>query len=69
MGKVPTYKVKAKVLIDIETDFEAYSQDEIPTPETLKFCVDEDIGDRRDIAGAINDCKVVDFHTWEDDGE
>jgi hypothetical protein len=59
------YKVKAKVLIDIETDFDT---DEIPSPDTLKFCVDEDIAEKQSIAGAINDCKVVEFVVKEEGG-
>ena len=37
---MPLYKVKAKVLIEIETEFD---DDIEPTPDTIKFCVDEDI--------------------------
>ncbi len=59
------YKVKARVLIDIETDFEYSKEDEgIPGPDTLKFCVDEDINNNHNIAGAVGDCKVVEFHVW-----
>jgi len=35
---MPLYQVKAKVLIGIETEFD---DTEMPTPDTIKFCVDE----------------------------
>lgn len=56
--QVTTYKVKAKVLIEIETDFK---DTEEPTADTIKFCVDEDIAEERDISGAMPDCEVVEF--------
>ena len=55
---VSTYKVKAKVLIEIETEFEDTQE---PTAETLKFCVDEDIAEEQSICGAINDCQVIEY--------
>ncbi len=35
---MPLYQVKAKVLIGIETEFD---DTEMPTPDTIKFCVDK----------------------------
>lgn len=59
---MPKYKVKALVKIEIETDFETAPDDpDPPTPETIKFCIDEDINEGRDIAGAIGDCQVLYF--------
>lgn len=55
------YKVKAKVLIDIETEFTTVEGDPKPTADTIKFCVDEDIAEERNILGAIPDCEVVEF--------
>jgi len=59
---MPLYKVKAKVLIEIETEFD---DDIEPTPDTIKFCVDEDIAEEMSIEGAVNDCKVVEFFVEE----
>ena len=64
MSKTKVYKVKAKVLIEIETDFEDSQE---PTPDTTKFCVDEDIAKKQDIAGAIDDCIVVEFQSIPED--
>lgn len=52
------YKVKAKVLIEIETVFD---DTEEPTADTIKWCVDEDISAEQSIAGAIDDCEVIEF--------
>ena len=65
-GIMPDYKVKAKVLIDIETYFSmAHDDPDPPTADTLKFCVDEDISRADhygyDICGMVNDCEVVGF--------
>ena len=49
------YEVEAEVIVKIKTDFE---MDEPPTTETLKFCIDEDLGN---VTGADTDCKVVSF--------
>ncbi len=60
---MPSYKVKAKVLIDIETEFDFADGDEdAPTADTIKFCVDEDIAEEMNIVGAVNDCKVIEFY-------
>lgn len=37
----------------------------MPTPDTIKFCVDEDIAEEMSIEGAVNDCKVVEFFVEE----
>jgi len=59
---MPKYKVKAQVLIDIETDFEMAENDfDPPTADMLKQCIDDDINNEEDIAGAIGDCKVINF--------
>jgi len=58
MSKTKVYKVKAKVLIEIETDFEDSQE---PTSDTIKFCVDEDIAENQSIGGALNDCTVIEF--------
>ncbi|HHY12982.1 MAG TPA: hypothetical protein GX529_10185 [Firmicutes bacterium] len=55
---MPLYQVRAKVLVEIKTEFD---DAEPPTADTIKFCVDEDIAEEMSIAGAINDCKVVEF--------
>ena len=59
---MPLYQVEAKVLIGIETEFD---DTEMPTPDTIKFCVDEDIAEEMGIEGAVNDCKVVEFFVEE----
>ncbi len=61
------YRVRAKVVIEIETDFDYAEEDDgVPGPDTLKFCIDEDINNDKSIAGAIGDCKVIDFHVWRE---
>ena len=63
---MPTYIVKARAIIDIETTFD-YAEDDsgIPGADTLKVCIDEDIADSENaghgICGAINDCQIINF--------
>ena len=46
------YKIKAKLVIDLETDLE---DEERPTEETVKFLIDEDL---QDLGYDINQIKV-----------
>ncbi len=59
---MPLYKVKAKVLIEVETEFD---DTEMPSPDTIKYCVDEDIANETSIAGAVDDCRVIEFNVKE----
>lgn len=59
MERPRKYWIRARVTIDIETDFE---DAQMPTAETLRVCVEDDIAAGRDIAGAQPECRVVDFH-------
>ena len=54
-----TKKIKAKVLIDIETDFDDNESD----METVRYCLEQDLQD----SWTINSVKFKEFHMKEED--
>lgn len=61
-NKFSTYNVKAKVLIEVETDF---TDNEAPTEETLKYCIKEDLEQSMD----IKSIKILEFNVEEENNE
>lgn len=58
-SKFSTYNVKAKVLIEVDTDF---TDNEVPTEETLKYCIKEDLEQSMD----IKSIKILEFTVEEE---
>ncbi|MBY9021635.1 MAG: hypothetical protein KGD67_11295 [Candidatus Lokiarchaeota archaeon] len=55
-------KIKAKVLIDIETDFDDNEAD----METVKYCLEQDLQDRKGASWTVNAIQFKEFHMKEE---
>ena len=55
-------KIKAKVLIDIETDFDDNEAD----METVKYCLEQDLQDRKGASWTVSSIQFKEFHMKEE---